>query len=37
MFHPDLGHADPIGPHWDYVDANGNKFRVMPDGTKIPK
>lgn len=28
----DLGHGDPIGPHWDYTDKNGNKFRVFPDG-----
>ena len=27
-----LGHGDPIGPHWDYTDKNGNKFRVFPDG-----
>ena len=29
----DLEHREPIGPHWDYTDANGNHFRVYPDGT----
>ena len=28
----DLKHGDPIGPHWDYSDAKGNKYRVFPDG-----
>ena len=28
----DLNHGDPIGPHWDYIDSNGNKYRVLPDG-----
>ena len=28
----DLDHGDPIGPHWDYTDANGNKYRIFPDG-----
>lgn len=28
----DLNHGDPIGPHWDYIDSNGNKYRVFPDG-----
>ena len=30
--HWDLNHADPIGPHWDYIDPNGNRFRVFKDG-----
>ena len=28
----DLNHGEPIGPHWDYTDSNGNKYRVFPDG-----
>jgi len=28
----DLNHGDPIGPHWDYNDINGKKYRVFPDG-----
>jgi RHS repeat-associated protein len=31
--HPDLGHGDPIGPHWDYTDPTGQTWRCMPDGT----
>lgn len=31
-WNPDLKHGDPIGAHWDYTDANGNKYRVYPDG-----
>jgi RHS repeat-associated protein len=34
---PDLDHATPIGPHWDYIDANGKGWRVFPDGRKEPK
>lgn len=30
--HPDLQHPPPIGPHWDYKDASGTKWRVFPDG-----
>jgi RHS repeat-associated protein len=26
--HPDLKHPEPIKPHWDWVDQNGNKFRI---------
>lgn len=26
--HPDLGHADPIGPHWDYTDPAGKTWRI---------
>jgi hypothetical protein len=36
-FHPDLGHPDPIGPHYDYIDPEGNQWRVFPDGTVLPK
>ncbi len=28
----DLNHGEPIGSHWDYTDANGNSYRVYPDG-----
>lgn len=31
-WNPDLKHGKPIGPHWDYTDSQGNKFRVYPDG-----
>ena len=34
--HPDLNHAPPVGPHWDYVDKKGKKWRVKPDGTMEP-
>lgn len=37
MLHPDLSHPEPIGPHWDYIDSSGIEYRLMPDGTKIPK
>ncbi|MGN0179407.1 MAG: hypothetical protein ACI4DY_08215 [Monoglobaceae bacterium] len=36
-WNPDLKHGDPIGPHWDYTDAKGNKYRVYPDGHKEKK
>lgn len=35
--HPDLGHPDPIGPHWDYKAPDGNQFRINPDGSMTPK
>ena len=35
--HPDLHHPNPIGPHWDYRDANGNDWRIFPDGRIEPK
>jgi len=34
---PGLDHADPIGPHWDYRDADGDWWRLFPDGKKVPK
>jgi len=34
---PDLDHGPPIGPHWDYTDRDGNKYRLFPDGTLVPK
>ncbi len=30
--HPDLNHGPPIGPHWDYIDPSGNRWRIFPDG-----
>jgi RHS repeat-associated protein len=35
--HPDLSHPDPIGPHYDWKDPNGDWFRIYPNGTIIPK
>jgi len=35
--HPDLGHPDPIGPHYDWKAPNGTTYRVYPDGTVAPK
>ena len=29
---PDLDHPKPIGPHWDYRDADGKWWRIFPDG-----
>jgi RHS repeat-associated protein len=34
--HPDLGHGDPHGPHYDWKTPDG-KFRVYPDGKVEPK
>ena len=31
-WNPDLNHKDPVGPHWDYRDSEGNSYRVYPDG-----
>lgn len=36
--HPDLGHKEPYGPHWDYdYPGGGNGFRIFPDNTMSPK
>ena len=36
--HPDLHHPYPEGPHWDYIPyKNGPQYRIMPDGTVVPK
>ncbi|GBC94037.1 hypothetical protein HRbin15_02542 [bacterium HR15] len=35
--HPDLGHGTPDGPHWDYIDPQGRKYRYYPDGRLVPK
>ena len=29
-WHPDLNHSGKIGPHWDYNDGYGHKWRVFP-------
>jgi hypothetical protein len=35
---PDLDHAPPEGPHWDYTDPRGVQWRVDPEtGVKTPK
>lgn len=36
-YRPDLEHPDPIGPHWDYRNAAGEWYRILPDGTVVPK
>ncbi len=28
-YRPDLDHEEPIGPHWDYRDPDGNWHRVF--------
>lgn len=35
--HPDFDHPPPIGPHWDYTDADGRRWRIFPDGRVEPK
>jgi len=35
--HPDLNHLDPIPPHWDWKDPNGDSWRIFPDSTAVPK
>lgn len=34
QWHPDLDHAPPVGPHWDYTNGKKPKrtWRVFPDG-----
>jgi RHS repeat-associated protein len=34
--HPDLGHGEPVGPHFDYTAPDGSKFRIYPDGRIEP-
>lgn len=35
---PDLGHKEPVGPHWDYIPRkNGQQYRLYPDGSFLPK
>lgn len=33
--HPDMNHPEPIGPHWDWIDEDGNKFRITPQAPPI--
>ena len=33
----DMGHPDPIGPHFDLTDGLGHHFRWFPDGRFVPK
>jgi RHS repeat-associated protein len=33
--HPDMDHPEPIGPHWDWIDENGNKYRITPQAPPI--
>jgi RHS repeat-associated protein len=37
--HPDLGHPDPVGPHWDFTDRGKTPsgWRIFPDGSIKPK
>ena len=35
--HPDLGHPEPEGPHWDWNTPNGGRYRINPDGSVVPK
>jgi len=37
IWRSDFHHPGPIGPHWDYRDANGVWWRVYPDGHKEQK
>lgn len=36
VYHPDLNHPAPVGPHVDYT-VNGDVYRIFPDGTIKPK
>lgn len=29
---PDINYDQPGGPHWDYTDANGQRYRLFSDG-----
>ena len=35
--HPDLGHGEPIGPHWDYTSPTGESYRLFPNGNSSLK
>jgi RHS repeat-associated protein len=37
VLRPDLDHAEPYGPHWDYRDKEGDWHRLNPDGTSQQK
>jgi hypothetical protein len=32
VLYPDLNHPQPIGPHWDYKDTDGQWWRLFPNG-----
>ncbi len=34
--HPDLGHEEPIGPHYDYEAPDGSEYRIYPEGRIEP-
>ncbi len=34
--HPNLGHAAPLGPHWDWRAPDGQWYRMFPDGRILP-
>ncbi|HEV3033934.1 MAG TPA: DUF6531 domain-containing protein [Solirubrobacteraceae bacterium] len=34
--HPDLGHEEPIGPHYDYTAPDGSEYRIYSDGRIEP-
>ena len=36
-WHPDLGHVEPIGPHWDYRDPSGAWWRIGRGNVITPK
>lgn len=35
--HPDLGHDEPVGPHWDFNDRDGPGWRIDGNGNVTPK
>ncbi len=35
--HPDIGHGEPQGPHYDYKAPDGSQYRLYPDGRLEPK
>jgi Bacterial toxin 37 len=35
--YPDLGHGEPIGPHYDYTAPDGTQYRIFPKGRIEPK
>jgi RHS repeat-associated protein len=37
VLRPDLNHAPPIKPHWDYTNSSGTGFRLFPNGALSPK
>jgi RHS repeat-associated protein len=37
VYRPDLDHAPPTGPHWDFKDSSGKWWRIFPDGRREQK